>query len=67
MENGDSNDISQSAFTCLKLTVETLEQGVKYVQSNNKDTRWSLSGKQVSKSSLFTVGFYNSFGVFIVL
>ena len=23
----------QSAFTCLKLTIETLEQGVKYVQS----------------------------------
>ena len=25
--------ISQSAFTCSKLTIETLEQGVKYVQS----------------------------------
>ena len=24
---------TQSAFTCLKLTIETLEQGVKYVQS----------------------------------
>ena len=24
---------SQQAFTCLKLTIETLEQGVKYVQS----------------------------------
>ena len=24
---------SQSEFTCSKLTVETLEQGVKYVQS----------------------------------
>ena len=23
----------ESAFTCLKLTIETLEQGVKYVQS----------------------------------
>ena len=23
----------QLAFTCLKLTIETLEQGVKYVQS----------------------------------
>ena len=30
---------SQSAITCSKLTIETLEQGVKYVQSNNKDTR----------------------------
>ena len=25
--------ISQSAITCSKLTIETLEQGVKYVQS----------------------------------
>ena len=25
--------IIQSAFTCSKLTIETLEQGVKYVQS----------------------------------
>ena len=24
---------TQSAFTCSKLTIETLEQGVKYVQS----------------------------------
>ena len=24
---------SQPAFTCLKLTIETLEQGVEYVQS----------------------------------
>ena len=24
---------TQPAFTCLKLTIETLEQGVKYVQS----------------------------------
>ena len=25
--------LTQSAFTCSKLTIETLEQGVKYVQS----------------------------------
>ena len=25
--------MSQPAITCLKLTIETLEQGVKYVQS----------------------------------
>ena len=25
--------VSQSAITCSKLTIETLEQGVKYVQS----------------------------------
>ena len=27
------NDISQPTITCSKLTIETLEQGVKYVQS----------------------------------
>ena len=27
------NKMSQPAITCLKLTIETLEQGVKYVQS----------------------------------
>ena len=26
-------ELSQPAFTCSKLTIETLEQGVKYVQS----------------------------------
>ena len=29
-ENGVS---TQPGFTCLKLTIETIEQGVKYVQS----------------------------------
>ena len=29
----EKNYISQSAFTCSKLTIETLEQRVKYVQS----------------------------------
>ena len=29
----------QLAFTCSKLTIETLEQSVKYVQVSNKDTR----------------------------
>ena len=28
-----SNSQSQPGITCLKLTIETLEQGVKYVQS----------------------------------
>ena len=31
--------LTQPAFTCSNLTVETLEQGVKYVQINNKGTR----------------------------
>ena len=30
---------TQSAFTCSKLRKEELEQGVKYVQVNNKDAR----------------------------
>ena len=31
--NNNIFDSSQPAFTCSKLTIETLEQGVKYVQS----------------------------------
>ena len=30
---GPSLSLPQSAVTCLKLTIETLEQGVKYLQS----------------------------------
>ena len=35
MLNKDQGDIaqSQSVFTCLKLTIQTLEQGFKYVPS----------------------------------
>ena len=29
---GNSNATTQPTFTCSKLTIETLEQGVKYVQ-----------------------------------
>ena len=29
---GGSLDLSQPSFTCSKLTIETLEQGAKYVQ-----------------------------------
>ena len=32
-DNNNIFDSSQPAFTCSKLTTETLEQGVKYVQS----------------------------------
>ena len=39
--------LSQAAFTCSKLTVETVEQGVKYVQSWR---HWRRSG-------VFTVNF----------
>ena len=31
--SGTSDTITQPAITCSKLTIETLEQGVKYVQS----------------------------------
>ena len=27
------NNLTQPAFVCLKLTIETVEQGVKYIQS----------------------------------
>ena len=30
---GDQNDHSQLTLTCLKLTIETLENGMEYVQS----------------------------------
>ena len=34
MQNNSSKTVnSQPAFTCSKLTIETLEHGVKYVQS----------------------------------
>ena len=32
-------DTTQLTITCSKLTIETLEQGVKYVQVENKNTR----------------------------
>ena len=34
---------TQPAITSPKLTKETLEQGVKHVQSNNKDTRMTMA------------------------
>ena len=32
-ENGGCSESTQSTITCSKLTIKTLEQGVKYVQS----------------------------------
>ena len=40
-------ETTQSAFTCSTLTIKTLEQGVKYVQSSQKRHRndaWRRSG-----------------------
>ena len=40
-----SKDIGyQPAFTCSKLTIETVEQGVTYVQVNNKNTSTTPTG-----------------------
>ena len=36
--------LPQPVFISSKLTIETLEEGLKYVQSNNKDTRMTLNG-----------------------
>ena len=33
------SDRNQSTFTCLKLTIETLEQGGNMFKVNNKDNR----------------------------
>ena len=33
-----ANETTQPAITCSKLTMETLEQGVKYVQANGLGT-----------------------------
>ena len=33
LHRGSKRHISQPVFTCSKLTIEILEQGVKYVQS----------------------------------
>ena len=34
--------LTKQANTCSKLTIETLEKGAKYVQTNKKDTRTTL-------------------------
>ena len=37
-------EIFQRTFTCSKLTMKTLEQGVKMFKVNNKDSRTTRSG-----------------------
>ena len=44
---------TQPAFTCSKLTIETLEQNVKYVQL----TRKTLERRQWRRSGVFLVNF----------
>ena len=49
-------EITQPAFTCAKIIIETLEQGVKYVQSNNKDTR-TTDRRYWRRSGVFIINF----------
>ena len=42
--------VTQPAVTCSKLTIETLEQGVKYVQSQQERRQWR-------RSDVFVVAF----------
>ena len=42
--------VTRQAFTLSKLTIETLQQGVKYVQVNNKDTRTTSNFEHVIAS-----------------
>ena len=49
----DLKIIAQLAITSSKLTIETLEKGVKYVQVNNKNTR--------TTSLLLTLNIFHTF------
>ena len=49
----DLKIIAQLALTSSKLTIETLEKGVKYVQVNNKNTR--------TTSLLLTLNIFHTF------
>ena len=42
---------TQPTFTCSNLTIEAMEKGVKYVQSNDKNSRTTL----VSLSGVFVI------------
>ena len=52
--NTTLNIPSEPAIICLKLTIETIEQGVKYV---NKLTRKTTEGRHWRCSGFFTVNF----------
>ena len=41
---------AQLAFTCSKLMIETLEQGMKYVQSSNMFGHFYCSAKVIQKT-----------------
>ena len=52
---------THSAFACSKLTIGTLEHGVKYVQSNNKATRTTpLATAVVLVSLLLTLNIFHT-------
>ena len=52
--------LSQSGFTCPKLRMKTLEQGVNMFKVNTKDTRWRRSG-------VFIVNFEDLLHLILVL
>ena len=57
------NAVAQPAFTCSKLTIETLEQGVKYVQKLTIETPERRPLNIIPKQRLLTVlPIRNSFG-----
>ena len=48
--------MTQWAFTCSKLTIETLEQGVKLFKVNNKDTRMTpMERRHIYNKDIFTI------------
>ena len=42
--------LTQSAYTCSKLTIKTLEQGVKYVHFEHVNADWVRKGTTLTKS-----------------
>ena len=61
-ERRSSNIVTQKTFTCSMSTIETLEKGVKYVQSQHKhqnDVNWYCS-------SIFNVNFEDISYFFLV-
>ena len=56
VEFGYHVQASQPAFTCSKLTIETLEQGVKMFKVKNKDTRMTPNMLKVNFEHISHLG-----------
>ena len=48
-------DLSQPEFTCSKLNIETLEQGVKYIQSWRRSGIFIFSFEHISHLALVSL------------